>query len=35
MLGNGQERLDCENRVNGVQLEYVSEYKYLGNVLEE
>ena len=32
---NGEERLDCEVLVNEMRLEYVSEFKYLGCVLDE
>ena len=35
MVLNGEEGLDCEVHVNRVSLEYVSEFKYLGCVLDE
>ena len=35
MVLNGEEGLDCEVHVDGIQLEYVSEFKYLGCVLDE
>ena len=34
-LLNGEEGLDCEVQVNGMQLKHVSEFKYLGCVLDE
>ena len=33
MVMNGKERLECELHVDGVSLEHVSEFKYLGRVL--
>ena len=30
MVLNGEEGLECEVHVDGMQLEYVSEFKYLG-----
>ena len=35
MVLRGEERLDCKIRVDGMQLEYVLEFKYLGCVLDE
>ena len=35
MMMNGEERLECEIRVIGMQLEHASEFKYLGCVLNE
>ena len=35
MVMNGEERLECEIHVDGVRLEHVSEFKYLGYVLDE
>ena len=35
MLLNGEDRLECEFRVDGVRLEHVSKLKYLGCVLDE
>ena len=35
MVLNGEEGLECEVHVNGICLEYISEFKYLGGVLEE
>ena len=35
MILNGEERLKCEVHVNGIHLEHVSEFKYLGCVLNE
>ena len=35
MVLNGEEDLECEVNVDGVQLEHVSELKYLGCVLKE
>ena len=32
---DGEEGLECEVCVNGIRLEHVSEFKYLGCVLEE
>ena len=32
---NGEERLECEVRVDGVRLGHVSEFKYLDCVMEE
>ena len=34
MLQNREEGLKCEVLVNGMRLEYVSEFKYLGWVLD-
>ena len=34
MLG-GEERLECEVLVDGMRLEHVSEFKYLGCVLDK
>ena len=35
MVMNGEEGLECEVHVNGVHLEHVSEFKYLGCVLDK
>ena len=35
MVMNGEEGLECEVYVDGIRLEYVSEFKYLGCVLDE
>ena len=35
MAMNGEEGLECEVHVDGFRLEHVSEFKYLGCVLEE
>ena len=35
MVLNGGERLECEVHVDGIGLEHVSEFKYLGRVLNE
>ena len=35
MVINGEEGLECEVHVDGVRLEHVSEFKYLGCVLDE
>ena len=35
MVMNGEEGLECEVHVDGVRLENVSEFKYLGGVLDE
>ena len=35
MVLNGEEGLECEIHVDGICLEHVSEFKYLGNVLDE
>ena len=35
MVRNGVEGLECEVHVDGIRLEHVSEYKYLGCVLDE
>ena len=35
MVLNGEEGLVCEVNVDGIHLEYVSEFKYLGYVLDE
>ena len=35
MILNGVERLQCEVHVDGICLEHVSEFKYLGCVLDE
>ena len=35
MVLNGEEGLECEVHVNGIRLEYVSEFKYLGCVLNQ
>ena len=35
MALNGEEGLECEVHVDGVRLEHVSEFKYLGCVLDE
>ena len=35
MVVNGEEGLECEVHVDGVRLEHVSEFKYLGCVLDE
>ena len=35
MVMNGEEGLECEVHVDGIRLEHVSEFKYLGCVLDE
>ena len=35
MILNGEEGLECEVHVDGIRLEHVSEFKYLGCVLDE
>ena len=35
MVLNGEGRLECEVRVDGMRLEHVSEFTYLGCVLDE
>ena len=35
MVLSGEEGLECEVRVDGIRLEHVSEFKYLGCVLDE
>ena len=35
MVLNGEEVLECEVHVDGILLEHVSEFKYLGSVLDE
>ena len=35
MVLNGEERLECEFLVDGIRLEHVVEFKYLGSVLDE
>ena len=35
MVLNGEEGLECEVHVDGIRLEHVSEFKYLGCVLDE
>ena len=35
MALNGEEGLECEVCVDGIQLEHVSEFQYLGCVLDE
>ena len=35
MVVNGEERLKCEVHVNGIRLEPISEFRYLGCVLNE
>ena len=35
MILNGEEGLECEVPVHGIRLEHVSEFKYLGCVLDE
>ena len=35
MVLNGEEGLECEFRVDGMCLEYISKFKYLGCVLDE
>ena len=35
MVVGGKEGLECEVCVDGMQLEHVSEFKYLGCVLDE
>ena len=35
MVLNGEERLECQVHINGVCLEHVSEFKYLGCVLDK
>ena len=35
MILNGKEGLECEVHVDGIRLEHVSEFKYLGCVLNE
>ena len=34
MVLNGQEGSECEDHVDGIRLEHVSEFKYLGYVLD-
>ena len=34
MVMNGEEGLECEVRVDGIRLEHVSEFKYLGGLDE-
>ena len=35
MVLNGEEGLECEVHVDGIHLEHVSEFKYLGCILDE
>ena len=35
MVLNGEEGIECEVHVDGVRLKHVSEFKYLGCVLDE
>ena len=35
MVLNGEEGLECEVHVDGIRFEHGSEFKYLGNVLDE
>ena len=35
MVLNTEEGLECEVHVDGIHLEYISEFKYLGCVLDE
>ena len=35
MVINGEEGLECEVHIYGIRLEHVSEFKYLGCVLNE
>ena len=35
MVLNGEEGLECDIHVDGIHLEHVSEFKYLGCVLDE
>ena len=35
MILNGEEELECEVHVDGIRLEHLSEFKYLGCVLDE
>ena len=35
MVLNGEEGLECEVYVDGLRLEHVSEFKYMGCVLDE
>ena len=35
MVLNGEEELECEVYVDGIHLDHVSEFKYLGCVLDE
>ena len=35
MVMNGEEGLECEVQVDGVHLEHVPKFKYLGCVLDE
>ena len=35
MVLNGEEELECEVHKDGIRLEHVSKFKYLGCVLEE
>ena len=35
MVLNAEERLECEAHVDGICLEHVSEFKYLGFVLDD
>ena len=35
MMLNEEEGLECEIHADGMQLEHVSEFKYLGSILDE
>ena len=35
MVLNGEEVLECKVHVDGIRLEHVSEFKYLGCILDE
>ena len=35
MVLNGEEELECEVHVGGIRIEHISEFKYLGCVLDE
>ena len=35
MVLNGEEGLECEVHVDGIRLEHISEFKYLGCVLDK
>ena len=35
MVLNGEQGLECEVCVDGIRLEHVSKFKYLGSVLDE
>ena len=35
MVLNGEERLECQGYVDGIRLQHIPEFKYLGCVLDE